>query len=488
MATTPTSDSPRDRLRRRGYDAVVVGSGPNGLAAAVTVARRGRSVLVVEAAPDFGGGARTAERTLPGFRHDVCSAIHPLAAASPFFRTLPLERHGLEWVHPDVPLAHPLDGGAAALLERSFDATARSLGEDGDAWRALMEPFAARSETLFAEALGPPRLTRHPLLLARFGLRAARSAEGLARAWFRGERARALFAGIAAHAARPLDRPLSAAVGMMLAVAGHAAGWPLPRGGSQRITDALLAHLRELGGEAVAGWRVGSLGELPPARAYLFDVAPAHLARICGAALPARYKAALRRFRHGPAVFKVDWALAGPIPWAAEECRRAGTVHLGGTLGEIAAAEAAIWDGWPHGRPFVLVAQQSLFDPTRAPPGMHTGWAYCHVPRGSALDATAAIEAQVERFAPGFRDLIRARAVMGPPDFAAYNENFVGGDIGGGVMDLWQAFTRPVARPVPYTTPNAKIFICSASTPPGPGVHGMCGHHAALAALRTVLR
>ncbi len=479
---------PRDRLARRAYDAVVVGSGPNGLAAAVTLARAGRSVVVLEAQPTPGGGARSMELTLPGFVHDLCSAIHPLGVGSPFFRSVPLADHGLEWIHPPAPLAHPLDDGTAAVLERSVEATAQALGPDAAAYQRLMGPLVRDAEALFAETLGPLRPPRHPLVMLRFGLRAIRSAKGLANAWFRGQHARALFGGMAAHSILPLDRVLTSAVGLMLGIAGHAVGWPLPRGGSQKITDALIAYLRSLGGEVVTGWRVEALGELPPARALLFDVVPRNLVRICGERLPARYRRRLERFRHGPAVFKLDWALDGPIPWKAPACTRAATVHLGGTFEEIAAGERAVWDGQHPERPYVLVAQQSLFDPTRAPAGKHTGWAYCHVPHGSTTDMTTIIENQVERFAPGFRDRIRARSVFRPADFERHNANYIGGDITGGIMDAWQTFIRPALRLVPYTTPAANLFICSSSTPPGPGVHGMCGSFAARAALRTVLR
>jgi phytoene dehydrogenase-like protein len=444
-------------------------------------------VLVLEAEPTIGGGARSAALTLPGFVHDICSAIHPLGIASPFFRSLVLAPHGLEWIHPPAALAHPLDDGSAGVLERSLEDTGRTLGLDAEAYRRLMAPLVAHAEALFDETLAPLRPPRHPLLMARFGLRAVRSARALAHAWFRGPHARALLAGMAAHSILPLDHPLTAAVGLMLGVAGHAVGWPVPRGGSQRIADALAAELRSLGGEVVTDWRVQSLIELPPARAYLFDTAPRHLARICGPRLPGRFRRQLERFRHGPGAFKLDWALDGPIPWRAEGCRRAATVHLGGTLEEIAAAERAVWRGQHPERPYVLVAQQSLFDSTRAPTGKHTGWAYCHVPVGSTADRTEAIERQVERFAPGFRERILARSVLRPADFERHNANYVGGDISGGVMDVWQLFTRPTLRIVPYSTPVPAIFLCSSSTPPGGGVHGMCGYFAARAALRTAL-
>ncbi|MBI1916680.1 MAG: NAD(P)/FAD-dependent oxidoreductase [Planctomycetes bacterium] len=484
---TPPPQLPRDRLPRRTYDAVVIGSGPNGLAAAITLARAGRSVVVLEAEPTAGGGTRSAELTLPGFVHDVCSAIHPLGVGSAFFRSVPLADHGLDWIHPAAPLAHPLDDGTAAILERSVEATAQGLGPDAVAYQRLMGPLVRSGVPLMDELLGPLRPPRHPLLMLRFGLRAIRSARGLADAWFKGPHARGLFAGIAAHSILPLEKMLTSAVGLMLGLAAHAVGWPLPRGGSQKISDALVSYLRSLGGEVVTGWRVESLAELPKARAFLFDVSPRNLARICGKRLPARYRRQLERFRHGPAVFKLDWALDGPIPWKAASCARAATVHLGGTFEEIADAERAVWKGEHPQRPYVLVAQQSLFDPTRAPAGKHTGWGYCHVPNGSTVDMTEAIEGQMERFAPGFRDRILARSVWRPVDFERRNANYIGGDITGGVMDLWQIFTRPAPRLVPYTTPASNVFLCSASTPPGPGVHGMCGYFAARAALRTVL-
>jgi phytoene dehydrogenase-like protein len=462
---------------------VVVGSGPNGLAAAITLARAGRSVLVIEAAPTIGGGARTAELTLPGFLHDVCSAVHPFALASPFLRTLPLAEHGLELIQPPAPLAHPLDGGAAAVLERSIAETGRSLGVDARAYARLMGSLTAAADRLFADLLGPLKLPLHPFLAARFGLRALQPARRLAEHWFAAAPARALFAGLAAHAILPLESWATSAVALVLGIAGHAVGWPVVRGGSQRLSDSLASYLRSLGGEVVTGWRVESLDELPPADLVLLDVTPRQVMRLAGHRLPAGYLRRLGRYRYGMGVFKLDWALTGPIPWTAPDCTRAGTVHLGGPLEEIAASEAAVSRGDHPDRPFVLLAQPSLFDPSRAPSGGHTAWAYCHVPNGSSRDMTARIEDQVERFAPGFRDRIQARHVMAPADFEAYNANYIGGDINGGSQDLRQLFTRPVARLVPYATPARGLYLCSSSTPPGGGVHGLCGYYAAMAAL-----
>jgi phytoene dehydrogenase-like protein len=464
-------------------DAVVVGSGPNGLAAAITMARAGRSVLVVEAAETIGGGARTAELTVPGFLHDVCSAIHPLAKASRCFRELPLAEHGLELVQPSAPLAHPLDDGTAVVLERSVEETAAVLGPDAEAYRKLMGPLVRRGERLEPFLLGHSPFPRRPLLAARFGLLALRSAVGLAKR-FRGERARALFAGLAAHSIQDLYRMPTASFGLVLGLFAHTHGWPLVRGGSQRLSDSLASYLRSLGGEIETGRHVDSLDELPRSPATLLDVTPRQVLRIAGHRLPARYARALRRYRYGPGVFKLDWALDGPVPWAAAECARAATVHLGGTLEEIAGSEEAVWRGESPSRPYVLVAQQSLFDHSRAPAGKHTLWAYCHVPNGSSEDMTERIEAQVERFAPGFRELILERSVRGPAEMERYNENYVGGDINGGVQDLRQLYTRPAIRLNPYATPVDGLYICSSSTPPGGGVHGLCGYYAARSALK----
>ena len=470
-------------------DAVVVGAGPNGLAAAITLARAGRSVLLVEAEETVGGGTRTAELTLPGFRHDVCSAIHPMALASPFFRTLPLDEHGLEFIHPPTPLAHPFDDGTAAVLERSVETTADALGTDAAAYRGLIGPLATSAAQLVPSILRPPLWPpRHPLAMARFGLQGLRSAVDLASARFEGEPARALLAGSAAHSTLSLRRRPSASFGLVLTLLGHAVGWPIPRGGSQAIADALASYLRSLGGEIVTGRRVESIDELPSARAMLFDVTPRQLVRLAGHRFPARYRRALERYRYGAGVFKVDFALDGPVPWTAAACARAGTVHLGGTMDEIAASEHTVALGGHAQRPYVLLAQQSLFDPTRAPQGNHTVWSYCHVPNGSTFDMTARLEAQIERFAPGFGDRILARSVMAPAELERHNANLVGGDINGGIQDLAQLFARPLARAVPYSTPAQGVFICSSSTPPGGAVHGMCGHLAARAALRTLGR
>jgi phytoene dehydrogenase-like protein len=469
-------------LSRAEYDAIVIGSGPNGLAAAITMALAGRSVLVYEASEIIGGGSRTAELTLPGFMHDVCSGVHPLGAGSPFFRTLPLAQHGLEWIQPSSPLAHPFDDGTAIVLERETEMTARALGQDAAAYRKLMNLLVA-DWALFGESLlGPPVFPRHPLALARFGLRALRSAQGLAKNWVRGERARALFAGLAAHSMLPLEQSPSAAFGLILGITAHTIGWPFPRGGAHRIADALASYLRSLGGKIVTGRRIESLGELPAAPVILCDVTPRQLLHIAGNSLPEGYRSRLARFRYGPAAYKVDYALADPVPWRAVECAHAGTVHLGGTIDEISLAERAPWQGRHAEQPFVLLAQPSLFDPTRAPAGKHTVWAYCHVPNGSNFDMAERIERQIERFAPGFRERVLARRVMTPLMLEHHNANLVGGDISGGANDLRQLLLRPTLSH--YSTPIKGLYLCSSSTPPGGGVHGMCGYHAARLALK----
>jgi phytoene dehydrogenase-like protein len=466
----------------------VVGSGPNGLAAAVTLAQAGVQTVLREARPTVGGGLCSDELTLPGFVHDACSAVYAVALTSPFFISLPLDRFGLEWIQPPVPLAHPLDDGSAALLERSLDATAQGLGPGGRAWKRLHEPFVREWPRLAGDLLAPPlRFPHSPLLMARFGLQALRPATSVARG-LPGVGAQALFAGNAAHSFLSLDEPGTAAFGLMLSGAGHAVGWPIPRGGSQRIADALAGYFRSLGGEIVTSAPVERLEELQDSRLILLDLTPRQVLRIAGGTLPAGYRRALERYRYGSAAFKLDWALDAQVPWTAPECAQAGTLHLGGTLEEIAASEAAHVHGGLHDRPFVLFVQPTLFDPTRAPPGKHIGWAYCHVPHGYAGDAVERIERQVERFAPGFRERILARSVLTPADLERRNPNLVGGDLSGGVMDLRQIFARPILRPTPYRTPLRGVYICSSSTPPGGGVHGMSGHHAALAALAEIRR
>ena len=460
-----------------------MGAGPNGYAAGIELARAGLSVLILEANETIGGGARTETLTLDGFRHDVCSAIHPMGVVSPFLRTLPLAEHGLEWAWSPVAIAHPLDGGIAASMVESLDATVEGLGEDGPTYRKLMAPFVRNATGLFEEILRPiSPFTRHPITMARFGLSGLRSAAAIA-ARFRTPRARALFGGCAAHSFLPLEQTGSASFGLVLALAGHAVGWPAAKGGSIEIIRALDSYFRSLGGEVRVGSRVRSLSDVPESKAILFDVTPRQLADIAGDALPARYVRKLRRFRYGPGVFKVDWALDGPIPWVAEACHRAATVHVAGTFEEIAAHERLTWQGIASRKPFVLVAQQSMFDSTRAPAGKHTGWAYCHVPHGSTEDMTDAIEEQIERFAPGFRRLILGRATMNSAQYEKHDANFVGGDIAGGANHIMQFLTRPFPKLDPYATPNERLYICSSSTPPGGGVHGMCGFWAARSAI-----
>jgi phytoene dehydrogenase-like protein len=457
--------------------AVVIGSGPNGLAAAITMARAGWEVTVHEAEETVGGGVRSDELTLPGFVHDVCSAIHPLGRDSPFFRDLELP---VEWIQPPAAAAHPLDDGTAAITERSLLETAARLGEDRAAYVRLLHPVVDDWRGLERSILGPHPPTPEALLSARKIIRNGLSSTTSLASRFRTRKARALLAGHAAHSMLPLEQRPSGGVGLILAATAHAYGWGFPRGGSQRLADALADRLRELGGELRTSSRVD---ELPKADVVLADVVPRELLRIAGDRLPARYAHTLRRYRYGPGVFKLDWALDGAIPWAAEECRRAATVHVGGSFEELADSERAPPEGRHPERPFVLLAQQSLFDESRAPTGKHTAWAYCHVPNGSTEDMTERIEAQVERFAPGFRELVLARAATGPADLERRNRNIVGGDINGGLMDLRQLFFRPVRKLVPYRTPLEGLYLCSSSTPPGGGVHGMCGYSAALIAL-----
>ena len=472
----------RERLPPGPWDAVVVGSGPNGLAAAITLAREGRRVLVLEAAERAGGGLRSAELTEPGFTHDLCATIFAIGAVSPFLRSLPAGT--CEWVVPPLALAHPFDDGGAAILDRSVATTAAGLGADAPAWARTFGALVDRWDAVAADALGPLRVPRHPLLLARFGLDAMRSADVLARARFAGTHARALFAGLAAHGNLPLDGAATAAIGLVLGATAHAGGWPVAKGGSQRIADGLVTHLASLGGTVVTGARVASLDELPSAPCVLLDVTPRQLVAMAGVRLPVRYRRRLERFRLGAGIFKVDYALESPIPWRARECVRAATVHLGGTLDEIGRSEAAVARGEAPERPFVILVQPTLFDPSRAPMGRHVAWAYGHVPNGWRGDLLPRIEAQIERFAPGFRDIVRARSIWDPARLEADNPNHTGGDIGGGAADLRQLFARPVLSLDPYATPLPGVFLCSSSTPPGAGAHGLCGWHAARSALR----
>ncbi|QXE92756.1 NAD(P)/FAD-dependent oxidoreductase [Geomonas subterranea] len=464
-------------------DAVVVGSGPNGLAAALTLARAGLSVTVVEGAATIGGGTRSDELTLPGFLHDVCSAIHPLGVASPFFQSLPLSDHGLQWIHPEVQLAHPLPDGDAALLYRDLERTSSLLGTDGPSYRTLFAPLVERWDDLAPDLLAPLHFPRHPISMARFGMKGLLPAQLLARLAFKETHAHALFAGMSAHAFLPLERPLSAAFGLILGTLGHVAGWPVAQGGSRSIASALASCLSSMGGDIVTGCRIKSLADLPAARIVMLDITARQLEPLAGPRLPAGYLRTLRRYRYGPGVFKIDWALSAPIPWTAAGCRRSATVHVGGAAAEIAAGEAEVWRGSHPEHPFVLVAQPTLLDASRAPQGKHVAWAYCHVPHGSTLDMTQRIEAQVERFAPGFRDLVLARSTRNCLEFEEYNGNYIGGDINGGVQDLRQCLARPKLL-APYRTPLPGVYLCSSGTPPGGGVHGMCGYHAATLALR----
>ena len=468
---------------RHSYDAVVVGSGPNGLAAAIAFAQTGRSVLVLEAQPTIGGGARSAELTLPGFTHDICSAVYPMAVGTEFLPSLPLDQHGLRWIEPPAAMAHPFDDGPPAILSKSIERTGATLGVDADAYAALVRPFVKRWNVLSTDAVAPLHLPRHPILMAHFGLDALRSARSLARGKFRGERARGFFAGLATHSVMPLTDTASASIGLVLCAVAHRAGWPIPAGGAQSVTNALASYLRSLGGEIVPDSPVASWSDIPDARTIFLDLSPRGALAIAGGRFSSGYRDALERYKHGSGVCKVDWALSEPVPWRDAECASAGTLHIGGTLAELVASEAAPGNGEHAEKPFVLAAQPSLFDPTRAPAGKHTFWGYCHVPFGSSVDMSARIERQIERFAPGFRDCILERRVMRASELEQHNANLHGGDIVGGANTLRQLFFRPVVRRVPYETSIKGVYLCSASTPPGGGVHGLCGMYAARAAL-----
>ncbi len=476
----PFHDRHAQNLRHK--KACVIGAGPNGLSAAIVLAQAGLEVEVFEAESQPGGAARTMELTLPGFHHDFGSAVHPMAVGSPFFSALPLQDYGLKWIHSPAPLAHPMDDGTAVLLERNFDDAQAVLEGDGAAWRNLMEPLAERWHEFANDILGPLLAwPRHPFLLARFGIHALSSANFVARHCFRTERARALFAGLSAHSILNLDQALSASVGIVMGVSAHAVGWPIPLGGAQSITTALSGHLAALGGRIHTSTRIESLRQLPPCDLTLCDLTPRQLLHISGEKFSPNYRNRLKQYRYGPGVFKVDYALGSPIPWKAAECLRAATVHVGGTMNEIVASEAAMSQGKISERPFVLIAQPTLFDPSRAPEGRHIAWAYCHVPNGSQVNRLESLENQIERFAPGFRDCVLARRVFAPGDLEAMDANLVGGDIVGGAMDMRQLLFRPTWRQ--YRTSANDVYLCSSSTPPGGGVHGMCGYNAARKAL-----
>jgi phytoene dehydrogenase-like protein len=470
-------------MERKEYDAVVVGSGPNGLAAAIALQQKGLAVLLLEAKASIGGGMRSAALTLPGFLHDICSAVHPLAMASPFFRQLPLDKFGLHFIVPPVSAAHPFDDGTAAVLRKSLEETAEALGEDKTNYLRLIGPLVHNWDSLLPDLLAPLRFPGSPLQFARFGLHALPSAEFVSKR-FKTEAAKGLWAGMAAHSIQPLSKLTTSAIALVLTAAGHTQGWGIPQGGAQRLADALGAYFLSLGGQIETNFYVKSLDQLPSSKAVIFDVTPRQLLEIAGHRFSALYRWQLEKYRYGMGVFKVDWALAEPIPFTADACREAGTIHLGNTLGEIAASEQQTWAGQHPEHPFVLLAQQSVFDPSRAPVGKQVAWGYCHVPHGSKVDQTEAIERQVERFAPGFRERILSRHTMNAAQMEAYNPNYIGGDINGGVIDLGQLFTRPALRYSPYRTSAKGLYLCSSSTPPGGGVHGMCGYHAAQRVLK----
>lgn len=472
-------------LTKKDFDAVVVGSGPNGLAAAILLQQNGLSVLLIEGQDTIGGGMRSAELTLPGFIHDICSAIHPLAAGSPFFKTLPLDQYGLEYIYPEIDAAHPFDDGTAAILKHSIAETAINLGADEDAYLQLLHPVMHNWPAIAADVLGPLHFSKHPLAMAQFGLKALTSATHLSKI-FKTEKAKGLLAGMAAHAMQPLTNAATSAIALVLMVNSHLRGWPMPKGGTQSLANALADYFVSIGGKIETGFYVRSMEQLPSANAVLFDIAPRQLLQIAGHQFSSLYKWQLERYRYGMGVFKVDWALDTPVPFTAPDCQKAGTVHIGNTMAEIVYSEQQTWNGSLPEKPFVLLAQHSIFDPIRAPEGKHTAWAYCHTPANSTADMTDVIEKQIERFAPGFRDRILAKHTLNSVQMEAYNPNYVGGDINSGVIDMGQLFTRPALRWSPYRTSAKGIYLCSASTPPGGGVHGMCGYYAAKKALSDV--
>ena len=475
-------------MQKSEYDVVVIGSGPNGLAASIQLQLRGLSVLLIEGRDTIGGGMRTKELTLPGFHHDVCSAIHPMAASSPFFSQLPLDRFGLDWIIPEVAAAHPFDDGTATGLFRSIERTASGLGLDRNSYRDLITPLAENWEKLVPDILAPLGIPSHPGLFTGFGLTAILPATTLANFYFKEEKTKGFWAGMAAHSIQPLSKLTTSAIGLVLLAAGHAKGWPIPKGGSQQLANSLARYFESLGGEIQTGWMIKTMDELPKAKAVVFDTSADQLLKIAKDRLTPSYQRQLKKFRYGMGIFKVDWALDGPIPFSSEVARNAGTVHLGSGIKEIAHSELQSSKGIHPDNPYVLVAQQSVFDPTRAPKGHHTAWAYCHVPNGSTVDMTAQIERQIERFAPGFRDTIIAKHTFNTAQIQEYNPNYVGGDINGGAMDLTQLFTRPTVQITPYRTSSKGIYICSSSTPPGGGVHGMCGYHAANRVLKDLFK
>jgi phytoene dehydrogenase-like protein len=468
------------------YDAVIVGSGPNGLAAAITLAGHGLKTVILEGSKTVGGSAGSSELTLPGFIHDTGAAIHPTGASSPFFQSLPLSRFGLQWINTPAAMAHPFDDGKAAILETSVEATAETLGTDSGSYLKLVKPFVAEWGRLLPDLLGTRRSLHHPLMLTWFGMKSLSSVRGFTNRFFTETSAKGFFAGLSAHSVLCLDAIPSAAFGLIFCLAGHTVGWPIPRGGARAISNSLAEYFKSLGGTIVTGTFVATENDLPASKVFFFDTSPATLIKLYGDKLPRGYRKTLQRYRYGPGVFKIDWAISAPIPWSAKECLKAGTVHLGGTYPEIAEAEHAAWQGKNAEKPFVVLAQPSLFDLSRAPEGKHTAWAYCHVPHGSPVDMTSQVENQIERFAPGFRDLILARHCSTPESLEAENPNVVGGDIVGGVQNIKQIVCRPTCSRIPYATPLKEVYLCSASTPPGAGVHGMCGYHAAQAYLRTL--